>query len=443
MHFKHNIIIKHLFLIVNTLLLLYLYFYFTIRAFFYQYKFLFSLTPRKFYVNIISTYKQPISEIKIYLTGCETMIDFSIAFDHEHNTEILLHKAFYSENERIYPYPIHVRHIFPIGTLLLNFLNTNLEREFNMSLFIIHYCFESFYSQYYPKKIDSFYENGISTDELLSAISKICHKENDNFLYAQNQFLKNLNLPYDEKILEYNEDEDSFDTPFEMSKECETFWKSWEEITDASLKYQEEIKEKNPDEFNKFLKEYDVRVEENIKKVKSLNYDEDEIRSLIGNISLNFDFVDFILNGINRYYYNIAYGFHSNDIISILALDFLEFKRTKCNVIRRCQNCGKYFIPDNFRATKYCNNKFKKTEKTCKEIGKSLTYNKSLKNDKVLDLYRRRYMSLASSVSHYGTGKAIERFEKYKVEGAIMKQHYLNKEISAEEFEKWINNSRK
>ena len=94
MRFEHNNIIKHLFLIVNTLLLLCLYFYFTIRAFFYQYKFLFSLTSCKFYVNIISTYKQPTSEIKIDLTGCETMIDFSIAFDHEHNTEILLQHEF-------------------------------------------------------------------------------------------------------------------------------------------------------------------------------------------------------------------------------------------------------------------------------------------------------------------------------------------------------------
>ena len=52
-------------------------------------------------------------------------------------------------------------------------------------------------------------------------------------------------------------------------------------------------------------------------------------------------------------------------------------------------------------------------------------------------------MSLASSVSHYGTDKAVERFERYKVEGAIMKKKYLNKEITAKEFEQWINDSKK
>ena len=52
-------------------------------------------------------------------------------------------------------------------------------------------------------------------------------------------------------------------------------------------------------------------------------------------------------------------------------------------------------------------------------------------------------MSLASSVSHYGTDTAITRFEKYKKDGAVMKQKYLNKEITPKEFEKWILDSKK
>ena len=45
---------------------------------------------------------------------------------------------------------------------------------------------------------------------------------------------------------------------------------------------------------------------------------------------------------------------------------------------------------------------------------KILEYKKSFNKDKVLAKYRKRYMSLASSVSHYGTDIAIQRFEKYK-----------------------------
>ena len=58
-------------------------------------------------------------------------------------------------------------------------------------------------------------------------------------------------------------------------------------------------------------------------------------------------------------------------------------------------------------------------------------------------MYRKRYLSLASSVSHYGTEKAIERFENYKKDGAVMKKKYLDKEINEKDFEEWIKKSKK
>lgn len=129
--------------------------------------------------------------------------------------------------------------------------------------------------------------------------------------------------------------------------------------------------------------------------------------------------------------------------MGIIALIFKEFMSNNHNTIRQCQNCGYYFVPLNLNETKYCNAEYKDTGKTCRQIGKELTYKKALKEDKILDKYRRRYMSLASSVSHYGTDTAIARFEKYKTDGAIMKAKYLNKEITAKEFEKWILDSKK
>ena len=48
------------------------------------------------------------------------------------------------------------------------------------------------------------------------------------------------------------------------------------------------------------------------------------------------------------------------------------------------------------------------------------------------------YKSLATSVYNYDTDNAIKKFEKYKTEGAMMKAKYQNKEITSEEFIKWI-----
>ena len=128
--------------------------------------------------------------------------------------------------------------------------------------------------------------------------------------------------------------------------------------------------------------------------------------------------------------------------IAIPNFYYIEFISDKRHVIKQCKNCGRYFIPKNLRDIKYCNNIFK-NNKTCKELGKQISYKKSLKDDELLDMYRKRYLSLASSVSHYGTEKAIEKFENYKKDGAIMKKKYLNKEINEKDFEEWIKKSKK
>lgn len=145
---------------------------------------------------------------------------------------------------------------------------------------------------------------------------------------------------------------------------------------------------------------------------KSMKYNETEINGFMEKLNIQFETFGLLFENIDISKYNIPYYFESEDILAIIALMFKEFMSDNHNTIRQCQNCGYYFVPSN------------------------------LKEDKLLDKYRKRYMSLASSVSHYGTNTAIARFEKYKKDGSIMKQKYLNKEITPKDFEKWINNTK-
>lgn len=170
------------------------------------------------------------------------------------------------------------------------------------------------------------------------------------------------------------------------------------------------------------------------------NIDVNKMTLPLDDITLDFDLFSFIFTKAPLYSYNVPYAFCSYDIFSILSLELREFLSLKQHIIRKCQNCGKYFIPNNLKETKYCNEEDIITGKTCKQVGRDLVYKRSLQENPPLELYRKRYMSLASSVPHYGTDKAVER---YKVEGAIMKKKYLNKEISANEFKKWINDDKK
>ena len=275
--------------------------------------------------------------------------------------------------------------------------------KYKESIFYLDPVFKS-----YIKPIDSLLINFLNTDfednkQFEKFISDFCFEQ---FYYKNN--------------------------PEEISKEIE-----FKGLKLSFEKFHKEISHICEKEKNNFI---------NIKKVFLENLEKNnikeniEINLLIDNLSLDFYLNNFILTGISVNSYDIPYCFKSPDIINILAIEFKEFISNKKNTIRKCKNCSKYFIPKNLKETKYCNNIFK-DNRSCKQIGKEITYKNSLKKDKLLDIYRKRYLSLASSVSHYGTEKSIKKFEKYKKEGVIIKKKYINKEISAKEFARWIQKS--
>lgn len=263
--------------------------------------------------------------------------------------------------------------------------------------------------------------------------------EESHFIYVQNLFLKHLNLPYDTTIVDDDEDNEDIKpiTPEEIK-----FEKMWDNYFDQKSNLADERLEKLKKNHPKLYAEYEEQYYNSLQNNIDMQINSLETSTLINNLSLDFTFGAYSLCGINMFTHNIPYCFCSSNITSILAIEFKEFITNKHNTIKQCKNCGKYFIPNNLRDIKYCNNVFE-NNKTCKQIGKELTYKKSLQDDKLLDMYRKRYLSLASSVSHYGTEKAIERFENYKKDGTVMKKKYLSKEITKKEFGDWIQKSKK
>ena len=262
--------------------------------------------------------------------------------------------------------------------------------------------------------------------------------EEEHFIIVQNIFLKYLNLPYDKSIVD-EIDEDYEDIPATSEEiEFDRMWDDYfEKKSNLAQKRLDLFKKKYPKLYDEYEKQHYSRLQNYNGLVNNII----EISGLINDLSLDFTFIPYYLCGFNLTLYNIPYCFCSSDVISILAIEFKEFISDKRHIIKQCKNCGRYFIPKNLRDIKYCNNIFK-NNKTCKELGKQISYKKSLKDDELLDMYRKRYLSLASSVSHYGTEKAIEKFENYKKDGAVMKKKYLDKKISAKEFEKWIEHTK-
>lgn len=298
--------------------------------------------------------------------------------------------------------------IDPIGSFILIFLNTSFKNDEDCRSFVFWFCFETLYYRKHPKikkaNQNSSTHLSLSFSEFNKELDEIIKEYKEEFLYLKYTLLKNLRLPYDTDFFKKIEEEAEF-TP-------------------------EDIQSIRQDDKN-FLED------------KSIKYNETEINGFMEKLNIQFETFALIFENIDVDKYNIPYYFESNDILAIIALMFKEFMSDNHNTIRKCQNCGYYFVPSNLKETKYCNVEYENTGKTCRQIGKELAYKKSLKEDALLDKYRKRYMSLASSVSHYGTDTAIEKFEKYKKDGAIMKAKYLNKEITPKEFEKWILDSKK
>ena len=205
----------------------------------------------------------------------------------------------------------------------------------------------------------------------------------------------------------------------ELKQSVECYNKYLDKKIENHEKFITEYKEKNKEQYEAFMQEFEKN-----KKVYDNGYM--EINTLIEDLTVDYTFIQYLYAIENVFYHNIPYAFTSNHVISILCIEFREFVSYPKNIIRKCKNCGKYFIPENLKATKYCNNIFE-NGKTCREIGKEKSYKNNLKSDKLLELYRKRYMSLASNNSHYHTENSKIKFEKYKSEGIKIKEKYLKR----------------
>lgn len=337
-------------------------------------------------------------------------MSFKLAFDKNLGLEFFVYKhMYYDKKKKIFLSTYKTEHMInPLGSFILMFLNTDFNNDDDCKSFIFWFCFEYLYYRKHPeiKKINEETSSLLQLTfcEFNRELDEIAQENKDEFLYIKYTLLKNLRLPY-------NPD---FFTKYE--KEAEFTPEDIKDIRQEEKKYFEDT---------------------------SIKYNETEINGFIENLNIQFETFGLLFDNIDITKYNIPYYFEGKNIIEIIALMFKEFLADNHNTIRKCQNCGNYFVPSNLKETKYCNLEYENTGKTCRQIGKELAYKKSLKEDKLLDKYRKRYMSLASSVSHYGTDTAIARFEKYKTEGAIIKAKYLNKEITSKEFEYWINNTKK
>lgn len=188
---------------------------------------------------------------------------------------------------------------------------------------------------------------------------------------------------------------------------------------------------------------YILRESKKVSKVRRL-YDPDNLK-----LSLN-NFGDFTKVSITEENYAqeiaktvsnedlSAYCFESNDIVQTFIIELFEMAEIENIVIKKCKNCGKFFVPDNRVDEIYCNNIYE-NNKTCKEVGPFRTKQKLMKENDDLRIYRNVYQKLLLRTRRNPENDKYEKdFEQFKLKNIELKEKIEKGKLTQEEYMEWL-----
>lgn len=132
------------------------------------------------------------------------------------------------------------------------------------------------------------------------------------------------------------------------------------------------------------------------------------------------------------------YSTSNENIYGILYVTLFQFVLNNKYLIKKCKNCGKYFITDNPRIN-YCNNLFK-GKQTCRDIGNQIAQRIKQENDKVYGKYRKIYAKKAMLVKRNPDIKVYKiDYENWKKEAKKFMDDIRSEKKTYVEFDKWLN----
>ena len=185
----------------------------------------------------------------------------------------------------------------------------------------------------------------------------------------------------------------------------------------------------------------DSKKESEVRKL----YDSNNLKLTLNNFG---DFTEFsitreadaqeIAKNVNTDYLN-TYCFESNDIIQTFIIELFEITEIESTAIKKCKNCGKFFVPDNRVDELYCSNIYE-NDKTCKEVGPFRTKQKLMQENDDLRIYRNVYQKLLLRTRRNPNNTQYEEeFIAFKKNNTKLKEQINNGEISQEEYVNWLN----
>lgn len=135
---------------------------------------------------------------------------------------------------------------------------------------------------------------------------------------------------------------------------------------------------------------------------------------------------------------NIPYTFIEaytiDDLTTFLLFEMLQIQKNDI-CIKKCELCGKYFIPKKDRRQKYCDNIYKEN-KTCSEVA----FNETTMKNPIYATYRKSYKAQHNKMisNLHVNAKVKGKWEIYSKDLKAQYEKCNNNEISLKEFTEWI-----
>jgi hypothetical protein len=124
----------------------------------------------------------------------------------------------------------------------------------------------------------------------------------------------------------------------------------------------------------------------------------------------------------------------------MLRFELVQMILHECS-FKRCKYCGKYFISLGRSDSEYCSRIMPDETKPCREIGASRIRTAKLQTDPILKAYKKAY-SRMDSQKRCGSISQKE-FNDWSWQAIEKRDHCLAGEISSDEFQEWLDNTKK
>ena len=136
-------------------------------------------------------------------------------------------------------------------------------------------------------------------------------------------------------------------------------------------------------------------------------------------------------------YFN-TYAFEAYDIIQTFIIELYEMTEIESTAIKKCKNCGRFFVPDNRVDELYCSNIYE-NNKTCKEVGPFRTKQKLMQENDDLRIYRNVYQKLLLRTRRNPNNEQYEKdFNEFKQKNAKLKEKIEKGKMTQKEYMEWL-----